>query len=62
MKRWQILFVALLLGTPLVFRKLEEDSGYVLVAFGNTSIEMTLWGSVLLLLSLFVILYLLLRL
>lgn len=62
MRRWLILFVVLLLGTPFAFKKLGEDSGYVLIAFGNASVEMTLWAGLLVIVILFLLLYGLLRL
>ncbi|MGD8176224.1 heme biosynthesis HemY N-terminal domain-containing protein [Marinimicrobium sp. ARAG 43.8] len=56
-----ILFIAMLLGA-LTLSAIQADSGYVLIALGNTSVEMSFWMAVLLLFGTLGILWLVTRL
>ncbi len=47
-----------LLGGALLFYLIDRRSGYVLISFGNTSVEMTLWLALLILLGVFLALWL----
>lgn len=60
-KLFAIALVALLLGVGLV-ATIETDPGYVLVAYGNYTLEASLWVGSLLLLLLVLLVFLLLRL
>lgn len=60
-KLFAIALVALLLGVGIV-AMIETDPGYVLVAYGNYTLEASLWIGLLILVLLVVLLFLLLRL
>ena len=60
-KIFAIVLVALLLGVGVV-ALIETDPGYVLVAYGNYTMETSLWVGLLLLLLLTFLIYALLRL
>lgn len=59
MRRLLITLVIVLLGGSLLAWLVQQESGYVLIAIGTTTIEMNLWGTVLLLLGLLLVIYLL---
>ena len=60
-KLFAIALVTLLLGAGIV-GIIETDPGYVLVAYGNYTLEASLWVGLLLLLLLVVALFIVLRL
>jgi HemY protein len=43
MRRWIIIFIAGLLGTPLLLRVIELDESFVVLVLGATTVEMPLW-------------------
>ncbi len=43
MRRWIISFIIGLLGLPLLLRLIELDDGFVVLVFGQTTVEMPLW-------------------
>lgn len=43
MRRWILLFVAGLIGLPLLLRVIALDDSFVVFVFGQTTIEMPLW-------------------
>lgn len=43
MRRWIISFVIGLVGLPLLLRFIELDDGFVVLVFGQTTVEMPLW-------------------
>ena len=60
-KIFAITLVALLLGVGVI-ALIETDPGYVLVAYGNYSLETSLWVGLLLLAALILVIYLVMRL
>ena len=62
MKRRLVLLIMVILAGALLYQLIQEESGYVLIAYGLTSIEMSLWTALGLLLSGLVIALLLWRL
>ncbi|MEZ5435162.1 MAG: heme biosynthesis HemY N-terminal domain-containing protein [Pseudomonadales bacterium] len=43
MRRWILLFVAGLIGLPLLLRVIALDDSFVVFVFGQTTVEMPLW-------------------
>lgn len=43
MRRWILLFVAGLIGLPLLLRLIALDDSFVVLVFGQTTVEMPLW-------------------
>jgi HemY protein len=43
MRRWIISFAIGLIGLPLLLRLIELDDGFVVLVFGQTTVEMPLW-------------------
>lgn len=43
MRRWILLFVAGLIGLPLLLRFIALDDSFVVLVFGQTTVEMPLW-------------------
>jgi len=62
MRRFLLTFAAALLLGALLISVISKDSGYVLIAFGNTSIETSLWFALLILITVAYLFVLLVRL
>ncbi len=58
MRSWLLLLLLALLAGGWLLGRLAGDAGYVLIALGNTSIEMNLWLALLLVVSAFGLLWL----
>ena len=43
MRRWVLLFIAGLIGLPLLLRAIALDDSFVVLVFGQTTVEMPLW-------------------
>lgn len=53
MRRWFLVAMCLLIGGVLLFGGRQNDPGYILISYGQTTLEMTVWVGIALLLVLF---------
>lgn len=62
MKRLFFLILLSLLAGAFIYQETASNSGYVLIALGNTQVEMTFWTAVIILLAALLLSYIVLRL
>lgn len=62
MRRGVIIFALLLLGGALLAWLMQQEQGYLLLAVGDTTIEMNLWAAVLVLIAIWLVIRLLVKL
>lgn len=60
-RRWFLLLFILLIASTWLGSLIQSDAGYVLLSWGNTSIEMNLWLALAMILAVYIIVYLLLK-